>query len=73
MLILAITVGAVVLGGIISMGLIKNTKVKAIAEVAKVGIEKTRDALVDDNKISKEEVVTIFEGMVAKAKELISG
>ncbi len=72
MLVLVVTLGAVALGGIITMGLIKNTKVKAIAEVVKVGIEKTRDALVDDNKISKEEVISIFEGMVAKAKELIT-
>lgn len=69
--VVVVSIAAVVVGAVLTMGLIKNTKVRMVAEVAKAGLEQTREALVDDNKLDAKEVIDIFDAMVERAKELI--
>lgn len=79
MLVLAITVGAVVLGLIAARTIVvfkqddKAQKVaESVASVGKVGLEQLRLALVDDNKVDAKEAKAIFSSMLDQIKKEIA-
>lgn len=79
MLVLAITIGAVVLGLIAARTIIvfkKNDKAQKIAEsvadVGKVGLEQLRLALADDNKVDGKEAKAIFSSILEQIKQEIA-
>jgi len=65
---LILTLAAFALGVIIEMGLIKDEKVKRVAEVSKVAIEQFNRALAD-GKITKEEFFDAVQVILDKLRE----
>lgn len=79
MLVLAVTIGAVVLGLIAARTIVvfkKNEKAQKVAEsvasVGKVGLEQLRLALADDNKVDAKEAKTIFSSIIDQIKKEIA-
>ena len=79
MFVLIITIGVIVLAAIGSGTIIITKKkpvvqrvIESIADVAKVGLEQVRLALLDDNKVDPEEIKGIFSSMLDQVKKEIT-